>query len=54
MMKLHSFVFNDFEENTYILYDEDIQQCIIIDPGNNGTAENGEMAGSSQNTACIR
>lgn len=44
MMKLHSFVFNDFEENTYILYDEVIRQCIIIDPGNNGTAENGEMA----------
>lgn len=42
-MKLHSFVFNDFEENTYILYDGHEGDCIIIDPGNNGTAENGEL-----------
>ena len=42
-MKLHSFVFNDFEENTYLLYDGEGSDCIIIDPGNNGTAENGEL-----------
>lgn len=42
-MKLHSFVFNDFEENTYLLYEEEGSDCIIIDPGNNGTAENGEL-----------
>ena len=42
-MKLQSFVFNDFEENTYLLYDGEGSDCIIIDPGNNGTAENGEL-----------
>ena len=32
MIKIHSFTFNDFQENTYILYDESCE-CIIIDPG---------------------
>ncbi len=32
MIKVHSFVFNSFRENTYILYDE-TKECIIIDPG---------------------
>lgn len=31
-MKVKSFTFNSFEENTYILYDES-KECIIIDPG---------------------
>ncbi len=37
-MKIKTFVFNDFQENTYILYDES-KECIIVDPGCNGTAE---------------
>lgn len=32
MINIHSFTFNPFEENTYILYD-DTKECIIIDPG---------------------
>lgn len=32
MIKVHSFIFNSFLENTYILYDE-TKECIIIDPG---------------------
>ena len=32
MINIHSFTFNPFEENTYILYDE-TKECIIIDPG---------------------
>ncbi len=32
MLKLHSFVFNPMQENTYLLSDEK-GQCIIIDPG---------------------
>ena len=32
MTAIASFVFNPFQENTYILYDE-TKECIIIDPG---------------------
>jgi hydroxyacylglutathione hydrolase len=31
-LKIHSFVFNDFSENTYILSDEK-GSCLLIDPG---------------------
>lgn len=32
MIQIHSFTFNPFQENTYILYDE-TKECVIIDPG---------------------
>ncbi len=32
MLQLQSFVFNDFQENTYVIWDETLQ-CAIIDPG---------------------
>jgi len=32
MIKVKSFTFNPFQENTYLLYDE-TKSCIIIDPG---------------------
>ena len=31
-MKIKSFTFNSFQENTYVVYD-DTKECIIIDPG---------------------
>ena len=31
-MKIKSFTFNPFQENTYIVYDNS-NECIIIDPG---------------------
>jgi len=31
-MKIKSFAFNPFQENTYVVYDE-TKECIIIDPG---------------------
>lgn len=31
-MKIQRFTFNEFEENTYVLYDS-TGQCVIIDPG---------------------
>ncbi|WMJ75610.1 MBL fold metallo-hydrolase [Cytophagaceae bacterium ABcell3] len=31
-MEVRSFVFNPFQENTYVLYDE-TNECVIIDPG---------------------
>ena len=43
MIKIHSFTFNDFEENTYIVIDDQSNECLIIDPGCNGTAENGQI-----------
>ncbi len=38
MITVHSFTFNPFFENTYILFDES-KECIIIDPGCNTTEE---------------
>ena len=32
MIKIQSFIFNSFQENTYVLFD-DTKECIIIDPG---------------------
>lgn len=32
MIKIHSFVFGPFQENTYVLSDES-NECVIIDPG---------------------
>jgi hydroxyacylglutathione hydrolase len=32
MLKIHTFTFNPFQENTYIVYNEN-QSCIIFDPG---------------------
>lgn len=32
MAEVHSFTFNDFQENTYIVYDE-TKECVIFDPG---------------------
>jgi glyoxylase-like metal-dependent hydrolase (beta-lactamase superfamily II) len=37
-MKVKSFAFNPFQENTYVLYDE-TGDCVIIDPGFSSTAE---------------
>ena len=31
-MKIKRFVFNPFQENTFVLYDES-KECVIIDPG---------------------
>ena len=32
-MKIKTFTFNPFAENTYVVYDEENKDCIIIDPG---------------------
>ncbi len=37
-MDLAVFTFNDFQENTYVLYDE-TRECVIIDPGMNNDIE---------------
>jgi hydroxyacylglutathione hydrolase len=44
MLRVHSFVFNPFQENTYVLYDE-TKECVIIDPGCFDPEEKSELAG---------
>lgn len=42
MLKLEQFVFNPFAENTYVVYDDNTKECVIIDPGcSNAGEENG-------------
>lgn len=33
MLKIHSFTFSPVQENTYIIYDDDSRDAIIVDPG---------------------
>jgi hydroxyacylglutathione hydrolase len=42
-MKVKTFVFNDFQENTYILSDSSMQ-CVIIDPGCNTAEERKKLS----------
>jgi hydroxyacylglutathione hydrolase len=39
-MKIQKFTFNPFQENTYIIWDETLLHCAIVDPGNYNAAEN--------------
>jgi hydroxyacylglutathione hydrolase len=43
MITIKTFVFNDFQENTYILSDE-TNECLIIDPGCNNQYEKKELS----------
>lgn len=45
MLKFDSLVFNPFCENTYIVYDEDTRECLIIDPGCSNAAEEDRLFG---------
>ena len=42
MISVQYFVFNDFMENTYVLWDE-TKECIIIDPGCHVEQEQGDL-----------
>lgn len=42
MLSIHHFVFNPFQENTYILYNE-TGKCLIIDPGFSNQGEQNEF-----------
>ena len=44
MLYLKSFCFNPFQENTYLLYDEN-REAFIIDPGNSTASENTTLSG---------
>lgn len=43
VINIQSFVFNPFQENTYVIYDE-TDECVIIDPGCYDKAERDELA----------
>lgn len=43
MLKLEQFVFNPFSENTYVVYDENTKECVIIDPGCSNAGEENEL-----------
>ena len=42
-LKIEKFIFNDFEQNTYLLYDIHSLEAVIIDPGNSNDFENDEI-----------
>ena len=42
MLRLQSFVFNPFQENTFVLYDE-TKECIVVDPGCSNPEENQQL-----------
>ncbi len=43
-MKIQKFTFNDFMENTYVLYDETLE-CVVVDPGCNTKKEEDLLSG---------
>lgn len=43
MTSVHTFVFNPFSENTYLVYDESLE-CLIIDPGCYTAAERQQLS----------
>ena len=45
MLQFESFVFNPFAENTYVVYDDNVKECIIIDPGCSSVGEENELFG---------
>jgi hydroxyacylglutathione hydrolase len=42
MIRLKSFVFGPFQENTYVLWDE-TKEAVVIDPGNTSSTEHSEL-----------
>lgn len=42
-LQIEKFVFNDFEQNTFLLFDRETKEAIIIDPGNSNSLENDEL-----------
>lgn len=44
-MRIHSFVFNSFAENTYVLLDDATGECAIVDPGCASPAEQARLRG---------
>ena len=44
MLKVHVFTFNDFMENTIIVWDDESKEAAVIDPGNSNTEEDKKLS----------
>lgn len=44
MVRIKKFVFNPFQENTFIVWDDKTKECAIIDPGCSDELEENELA----------
>jgi len=42
-LKVEKFIFNEFDQNTYVIYDTSSFEAVIIDPGNSNAYENDEL-----------
>jgi glyoxylase-like metal-dependent hydrolase (beta-lactamase superfamily II) len=45
MLKVHKFIFNPFSENTYVVFDDNSLEAMVIDPGNYDDNENKTLSG---------
>ncbi len=55
MFKIHVFTFNDFSENTIVVWDESGKEAAVIDPGNSNPEEDGKLSDFiSQNNLSIK
>ena len=44
MLKVHVFTFNDFMENTIIVWDDESKEAAVIDPGNSNVEEDKKLS----------
>lgn len=44
MLKIHVFTFNDFMENTIIIWDDESNEAAVIDPGNSNVEEDKKLS----------
>lgn len=45
MLKLEQFIFNPFSENTFVVYDDEAKECVIIDAGCSNAGEENQLFG---------
>lgn len=45
MLKLDSFIFNPFSENTFVIHDDETRECVIVDPGCTSAEEENRLFG---------
>lgn len=43
MLQIETFVFNPYQENTYVLSDSETKECVIVDPGMHNHLEEEEL-----------
>ncbi len=53
MLNIKKFTFNAFQENTYILIDEQSKACIIVDPGCSNSDEESELRSFIQDNKLV-